>query len=188
MDFPLGIQNTVKLFADDTKIYRELSNKDVDTSILQFDLNYTNSWTKTWQLNFNLEKCEVMRITHLKDPSLPEYYLSRRKLKKVDHFKDLSVIMLRNLTWAKQIEHVICKANRVLSLIKQMVGSSNINTFTALYKALVTPILEYAVPVWSPYFIKDIQAVETIQRRASRIALKQKRGEMSYPDRCSLLK
>ena len=36
--------------------------------------------------------------------------------------------------------------------------------------------------------IKDIAALEKVQRRASRLALRQKRGEMSYEYRCSLLK
>lgn len=36
--------------------------------------------------------------------------------------------------------------------------------------------------------IKDIVALEKVQRRASRLALRQKRGEMSYEQRCSLLK
>ena len=50
--------------------------------------------------------------------------------------------------------------------------------FSQLYKSLVRPILEYAAPVWSPYLIKDIAALEKVQRRASRLALRQKRGEM----------
>ena len=49
------------------------------------------------------------------------------------------------------------------------------------------PVLEYAAPVWSPHLVKDIKALESLQRAASRIALNQKRGEMSYEDRCKLL-
>ena len=45
-----------------------------------------------------------------------------------------------------------------------------------------------AAPVWNPYLIKDIVALEKVQRRASRLALRQKRGEMSYEQRCNLLK
>ena len=45
-----------------------------------------------------------------------------------------------------------------------------------------------AAPVWNPYLIKDIVALEKVQRRASRLSLRQKRGEMSYEQRCNLLK
>ena len=34
-------------------------------------------------------------------------------------------------------------------------------------KALVIPILEYAVPLWSPYLQKNFDALERVQRRAS---------------------
>ena len=60
--------------------------------------------------------------------------------------------------------------------------------FSQLYKSLLRPILEYAAPIWSPCTIKDIVALEKVQRRASRLPLRQKSSEMSYEHRCSLLK
>ena len=57
-----------------------------------------------------------------------------------------------------------------------------------LYKSLVRPILEYAAPVWCPYLAKDIHALESVQRRASRLTLNQRKGDMPYKDRCQLLK
>ena len=53
-----------------------------------------SEWTKIWQLSFNPEKCEVLRITHLIDHStVHEYYLMGKKLK----FKYLGVIMTSDL-------------------------------------------------------------------------------------------
>ena len=64
----------------------------------------------------------------------------------------------------------------------------NKEIFSTLYKALVRPILEYASPAWCPYLVKNIVLLEKVQRRASRLALGQRRGEMSYEDRCKLLR
>ena len=36
------------------------------------------------------------------------------------------------------------------------------------YLSLVRPSLEYAASAWDPYLIKDITAIEKIQRRAAR--------------------
>ena len=80
------------------------------------------------------------------------------------------------------------KANILLGTIKWSIRTNNRDVFSQLYRSLVRPILEYAAPVWSPYLIKDIVALEKVQRRASRLALRQKCGEMSYEHRCSLLK
>ena len=53
---------------------------------------------------------------------------------------------------------------------------------------MVRPILEYTVPVWCPYLVKNIRTLESIQRRASRLALNQHKGKLPYVDRCKLLK
>ena len=42
--------------------------------------------------------------------------------------------------------------------------------------------------VWNPYLAKGVLAVEKVQRRASRLALGRKRGEMEYEDRLRKLK
>ena len=85
------------------------------------------------------------------------------------------------------VVEVVNKANKVLGLIKPTIGSVNKEIFSTLYKALVRPILEHASPVWCPYLVKNIVPLEKVQRRASRLALDQRRGEMSYEDRCKML-
>ena len=50
------------------------------------------------------------------------------------------------------------------------------------------PVLEYAAPAWNSYLAKDVLALERVQRRASRLALGQKRSEMEYEDRLRKLK
>lgn len=65
-DIPSIVNSLVKLFADDTKIYCELSHHS-DTSALQSDLDSLEQWTRNWQVKFNPEKCEVMRISYKQD-------------------------------------------------------------------------------------------------------------------------
>ena len=58
-DITDGVQSTLEIFADDSKLYRIIKySHDVDT--LQQDLNYISSWSKLWFLNFNAAKCSVM--------------------------------------------------------------------------------------------------------------------------------
>ena len=95
--------------------------------------------------------------------------------------------MASDLKWCKHVEQIVHKANRVLGLLKRTVGGKNKDIFSNLYKTLVRPILEYACPVWSPHLAKDIHEIEKVQRRASRIALDQRRQEMAYEERCKIL-
>ena len=47
-DISSGISSTVKLYADDTKVYREISDIARDTSILQSDLFHLRNWSEVW--------------------------------------------------------------------------------------------------------------------------------------------
>jgi len=40
-----------------------------------------------------------------------------------------------------------------------------------LYKSLVRPHLEYANSVWSPYKKGDVEAIEKVQRRATKLLI-----------------
>ena len=93
---------TAKLFADDTKIYREI-NKVEDSIALQSDLTTLDLWADLWQVKFSSSKCEVMKITHNKDKSTPQYQVSGTELRNVFSYKDLRVIMASDLTWKKQV-------------------------------------------------------------------------------------
>ena len=174
-DISTNITSTVKIFADDTKIYRTINEPDKDVPSLQLDLNRLSDWANKCQLRFNPKKCEVMRATHSRDGSKPRYSLGVQ-LKSVESVEDLGVTINYDLSWGKHISYIVNKANEVLGVIKRY-------AFSCLFKSLVRPIL----PVWSPYQKKDIESLEKVQRRASRLALKQKREEISYEDRCRLL-
>ena len=175
---------------DDTKVYRELSKVAKDREALQLDIDQLLSWASKWQLRFNPDKCEVSSVTHKLDFSLPTYSLgtSLKSVKHIKTIKDLGITVSSDLPWSDQVNVTVNKANKLLGLVHRTVGSSNSGAFSALYKSLVRPVLEYAAPVWNPYLVKDVLALERVQRRASRLALGQKRGEMDYENSLRKLK
>ena len=69
-----------------------------------------------------------------------------------------------------------------------MLVSNSVNEFSLLHKSLVRPTLKYAALVRCPFPVKDIVSLEKVQRRASRLALGQKRGEMDNEECCFILK
>ena len=57
--------------------------------------------------------------------------------------------------------------------------------FLSLYKTLVRPLLEYCVHAWSPHLKRDINLLENVQRRATRIVRVIRDKE--YEDRLAFL-
>jgi hypothetical protein len=113
-DLPDSVLSLIKLFADDMKVYRELSDAEGDASLLQTDLDFVSDWAKKWLMSFNSDKSEVMRITHHRDSSVPTYHLLGKPLKVTKNVKDLGVIMSNNLKWCEQVNSTVNKANRIL--------------------------------------------------------------------------
>ena len=63
-----------------------------------------------------------------------------------------------------------CKtANRLLGLIDSNINYKNTELMLPLYKSLVRPHVEYAVQFWSPHLHRDIDKIERVQRKASKI-------------------
>ena len=54
-----------------------------------------------------------------------------------------------------------------------------------LYKSLVRPRLEYCIQAWSPYHKKDIEVLERVQKRATKIVYGYE--DLNYKHRLSLL-
>ena len=102
------------MFADDTKVYRELSNIEKGSEALQFDVDQLVSWESKWKLRFTSDKCEVLRITHKRvkrDFSLPTYSLSTN-LKNVKCVKNLGIMVSLDLSWSEQVNVTVNKANK----------------------------------------------------------------------------
>ena len=175
-------KSKLALFADDSKLYLPLVQSD-STHLLQHDLDNLITWTTDNQMELNNTKCKAMRISRKNTPAQTNYSINGHIIEQVTNFKDLGVVVSKDLSWSQHINSIVSKANKTLGLIKRICKEvENVKTRRTLYCALVRPKLEYASNVWSPYTVKHKLLIENVQRRATRFILNYPKG-MCYKER-----
>ena len=85
-DLANDLTSMTKLFANDTKVYREVNNSK-ESKLLQNDIETLTTWSRVWQLPFNTTKCERMHFG--KEKQHYKYKMNEHTLEEVEVEKDL---------------------------------------------------------------------------------------------------
>ena len=167
-DIANNTDSDVRLFADDALLYRVVNDEE-DASRLQIDLDQMCGWAEDWQMDFNPSKCHVLSVTNKRSPALCyPYKINGEALKHVTHHPYLGVQLDSSLSWDRQVNNTVAKAQRTLNLIRRNLHGCSQKTKDAAYRSMVRPILEYASCSWDPYRKGQVDRLEAVQKKAAR--------------------
>jgi len=186
-DVPDNVKSSCYLFADDTKLYNVIRSED-DQKQLQSDIFALCKWSSEWMLRFNVQKCKVLNIGQTTFDSNYQMLDKNRTLSYIineETEKDLGVHFTSSLNFELHISKIVNKANSIIGLIKRNFSYMDKQLFLCLYKALVRPHLDYGNLIYFPTLKKLKQAVENVQRRATRIVPELK--GLTYEERLEAL-
>ena len=168
-DLPENVNSDVYLFADDTKILRQVSSAD-DAINLQNDLDSLMRWSDDWLLKFNADKCHVLTLGKFENiKHTHRYEVYGEEIDHVFEETDLGVTIDFELTFEQHMSKKINKANATMGLIRRSFSFLDRTLFTKLYTTFVRPHLEYGQAVWSPYLSKHVKKIEKVQEHATKL-------------------
>ena len=138
-------------------------------------------------MKFNAKKCKVLHLGYSNRKL--KYYMEENDVsKELDETtveRDLGVLFSNDLKPSQQCVRAASKANRVLRMIKRSFTRLNEQTLRTLYFSYVRPQMEFCIQAWSPYYQKDIETLEKVQRRATKLIPRLK--YLSYDERLRIL-
>ena len=120
-----------------------------------------------------------------KDNPRQEYTMDGVALESSKQAKDLGVLIDDNLKPKAQCSKAASNANMILGQLMRGCTWRDPANLTKLYKVYVRPHLEYAQSSWSPWLQGDINTLEQVQQRFTRMVSGM--GNLTYGERLAKL-
>ena len=115
-----------------------------------------------------------------------DYKIRDILLENVSEDRDHGVYLSNDLKPSLQCVDAAKKASSALGIIKRTFSTFEISSFTLLYENFVRCHMEYCFQAWNSYYRKDIDILEKIQSRATKMVPELR--HLLYSDRLQRLK
>jgi ribonuclease P/MRP protein subunit RPP40 len=164
-DIVADLECRALLFADDLKIYRQISSME-DCIKLQDDLIKVNEWCTRNHFSLNIDKCTVVSYSRKAGTIIYEYTCGKIILPRSSSQEDLGVTFDVKLSFENHVQRSMDRGYKMLGfMLRNSRSFKSVEVLKTLYFSLVRSGLEYAITAWAPYYIYMKAGLERVQRR-----------------------
>ena len=166
----VNVNSTVRLFADDTRLYLIVDNPADAARRLNSDMERMYQWAERWLVKFNAKKSEALLITRKTNRLIhPTLFMNNEPIKEVSHHKHLGIFLSSDGTWHEHINNITSKAWKRINIMRKLKFLLDRKSLEIIYFSFIRPLLEYADVVWDNCTLYEVNALEKIQLEAASI-------------------
>ena len=140
-------------------------------NLSQEDLDELSQWCQAWRMQLNVQKCFYLHYVpqNRSRVQFPQYHINNTMLERREKASDLGVIVQDNLKFHEQVAKACQKASTQINVIKRNFLSRNPKFLETMYKTFIRPHIEYCIQVWNPVYVGDIEKLEKVQKRFTKL-------------------
>ena len=133
------------------------------------DLNKISIWAQRWKVTFNAGKTKDIIFSNKMLNNSPPLIFNDNFIDRINTHRHLGVYLTSNLDWSYQINDVCLRANRKLSVLRNVKFLKR-NTLDLLFKITVRSVVDYALPIYSNNLkLTDLARLDRLQYRAGKL-------------------
>ena len=172
-DLTENIKSQMRLFADDSFIFSQVTDVQVTHEQLVEDLETVSNWGYQWKMVFNpditKQAVEVIFSVKKKKPYHPNLTFNGIPVAREDSTKHLGAHLDSRLNFSKHISEAVRKAMKGLSLLKYLSKYVPRRVLDLSYKLYVRPHLDYGDVIYHNQRHDLMMLVEQVQYKAALI-------------------
>ena len=169
-DIVKNIRTNIRLFADDTSLFKIVDCPINAAMELNIDLRYIYRWARKWLVDFNAAKTVSLIISKKRlKPNHPELFMANSSIKEVNQHKHLGLIFSSDATWTNHIKVISVKAWKRIGYLRRLRFLLDRPSLQKIYTTFIRPLLEYGNIIWDSCTLENKRTIENIQLEAARL-------------------
>lgn len=157
----------LRCYADDVNISAEVRS-DSDRTALQASVDNLVEWSVRNDLPLSVPKCNVLHLGPKN--SKHTYTMDGKPIAEEVSVRDLGITITSDLRSKTHVSKVVSKANSKLFLFMRLFKSNDLALLCRIFKVYVRPIVETCSSTFVVTTKKEVEQLESVQRRFTKSA------------------
>lgn len=200
---PADKRSFLSIFADDSAIYRTVTNISQIHAVMQRELDSVQDWCDEWGFKISTSKSCIVIFSNKQNTykKVGEFKIKRERVAVTPTAKFLGIIFDSRLNWGPHIDYVVTRARNRVNLMRAMSGNvfgAGVKPLLTIYRALIRSIIDYGAVAYDNASATQLKKLDRVQAQALRIccgvnkstptiAVQNECGEMPLKNRRQLL-